>query len=148
MRLAAAVLMPLALLMACQSAETNLQQPQGPPIEVVEPQYLVIRPLSQDGTPLEPLLNLSHFDMRTAEVLASESGGMYGVSIEPTPDGEKILSGWTAANIGKQLGVYLDGKLVSSPIIETRISSMILVQAENKEHAAQIVARMRRGGRR
>ncbi|MFL6244539.1 MAG: SecDF P1 head subdomain-containing protein [Thermoanaerobaculia bacterium] len=147
MRVAALVL----FIAGCVSGETNVQPPVGPPIAVVEPQYLIIRPLAQDGSPSATLMDLSHFDMRTAEVVTPETvppRPVYAIQLVTTPAGDEILGRWTAANVGKQIEILLDGKRIASPIIASRITGLIVLDGGfTKDQAGAIVARMRRGGK-
>jgi preprotein translocase subunit SecD len=70
-------------------------------------------------------------DIRLAQAIIIDSGDI--ISIEPGMDGSGSvlvtvsaaatgrLAATTAANIGKPMAIYIDGKLISSPIIRDRI---------------------------
>ena len=95
--------------------------------------------------PTTRIMDLRHFDPLTAK--AEEHAGAYVVSIDTTPEGDRLLGTWTSANVNKQLGVFLDGRLISAPHIQTKITSMIVIEDElTKDRAEAIVARLRRGG--
>lgn len=44
------------------------------------------------------------------------------VSIEWDEKGKEIFASTTAANIGKSIGIYLDGQLISAPVVQTAIT--------------------------
>ena len=48
--------------------------------------------------------------------------GEFGVSLSMTEDGAKRFEKVTSENIGRQLGIVLDGKLCSAPVINSAIS--------------------------
>jgi len=135
---------------------------EGATIEIADPDYLILRPVwptqargtvsaTADGqtvyyVPTQRIMDLRHFDPRTARL--EESGpGTYAVSLSTTADGNRLLGDWTAANLGRQLGVFVGGDLVAAPHIHSRITEMIVVGGEmTRVEAEAVVARMRRGG--
>ena len=94
-------------------------------------------------------MDLRHFDPRTAKVEEARAG-TYLVSIETTPEGERLLGTWTSANVKKQLGVFLDGRLISAPHIQTKITSMIVIEDELTKSSSRgdrgAITPRRRGG--
>jgi preprotein translocase subunit SecD len=173
LKLVTTTLLSLLLLSACdrflRHGEVKVERALGPPIAVVEPAFVVLRPVSQTKTPetnmeasvygqtvyftSATVLDLSHFDLRTAECVTPEGTGPSSSSTKrvvflgTTQAGGEILSRWTEENIGKQIGVFLDGKLISAPIIQSRIEDTIVLDAGfTAEQAAVVVARLRRGG--
>ena len=144
--------------------EVSVDPPLGPPIAVVDADYVVLRPattaeLTNAKTataygqtlyfrPSERILDLRHLDLRTAKVEEPMPGGTYVVSIETTPRGTQLLGGWTSANLGKQLGVFLDNRLISVPVIKSPITTLIVLDGDfTKAQAESVVSRLRRGGR-
>ena len=152
------------LILSCNGyvGEVESQKPSGPPIPIVDPDYVILRPVSETPAPgfapatvdnrtvyfnpKERIVDLRHFDPRTATV---EAGPMnsFVVSIRTTPDGEKLLGAWTAANIHKRLGVFVGNQLISAPHVESRIDGGIVLDGGyQKTDAERVLARLRRGG--
>ena len=141
--------------------EVQVDAPQGPPITIVDADYLILRPIAPADPgltaatvhgqtvyydPATRIMDLRHFDPRTAKV-EEALAGTYVVWIETTPEGDGLLGTWTSANVQKQLGVFVDGRLISAPHVQTKISGMIVIEDElTKDRAEAIVARLRRGG--
>ncbi len=63
-------------------------------------------------------------DLRLAQVQfdSGKAAGQPVVSIEFSPDGAKKFSEITAKNIGKSLAIFLDGRLVAAPTVQSVIS--------------------------
>lgn len=158
----ACALFVVLIVTACNGFVGDVEVAQGPPISIVDADYLILRPVTQapdpgltaatvDGQtvyydPTTRIMDLRHFDPRTSK-LEDGRAGTYVVWIETTPEGDQLLGTWTSANVEKQLGVFLDGRLLSAPHIQTKISSMIVLDDElTKTRAEAIVARFRRGG--
>jgi hypothetical protein len=142
--------------------EIHLDSPQGSSIAVVDPDYLVLRSVTSLATPgsatatiygqtvhYQPtvrIMDLRHFDPRTAK-LEEALPGTYAVSIQTTPEGDQRLGEWTSANLERQLGVFVDEKLISAPHIKSKITAMIVIEDDfTKAQAEEVVARLRRGG--
>ena len=60
--------------------------------------------------------------LKTATVQFDQSNGMPYVSLVFNDDGAKLFDDITRANIGKPLAIFLDGKVISAPTIQTEIS--------------------------
>jgi preprotein translocase subunit SecD len=60
-------------------------------------------------------------DLKTVEVTRS-TAGQYEISFVLTANGSKIFSDFTSQNIGKYLGIVLDKKVISSPVIQNAIT--------------------------
>jgi len=142
--------------------EVDLDPPTGPPIKIVDPDYVILRPVSalaSDGlialnldhqtlyfNPADRILDLRHLDPRTAKVEESAPPS-YLVSIRTTPEGDQRLGDWTSANLEKQLGVFVDGRLISAPFIKSKITGVIVFNGDfSKSQADAVLARLRRGG--
>ncbi len=54
--------------------------------------------------------------------LAQDDNGSYCVSFEMDDEGAKAFSDATAANIGRQISIYLDDQLISSPKVQSVIA--------------------------
>ncbi len=134
----------------------------APAVAAPNPQYLVVRPMSAERFPgareavaydrplyfseTEVIVDLSDMQFQTAE--ASEgSGGTHVIFVNTNAAGDEKLRTWTTANVGKTLGIFLDGRLISAPTIETPISGTIILEGGfSAEQARQVVERIRRGG--
>ncbi|HEY0157835.1 MAG TPA: peptidylprolyl isomerase [Thermoanaerobaculia bacterium] len=79
---------------------------------------------------------------------APASDGQYQVVVSFNPAGAKLFRDITARSIGKALGIFLDGYLLSAPVVQDRIDSgeAVLSGAFSAEDAAalarQIVERL------
>ena len=132
-------------------------KPKGPPVPIVNPDYVVFRAVSE--TPLpdgreatvygrtvyyredERILDLRHLDPRTVE-LEDDS-----IVINTMPEGDPLLQNWTTAHVGQMLGIFIDGKLIAAPRIMSKISDTVVLTGDfGREEAAAIAARLRRGG--
>ncbi len=163
MRQLTTALLTLVLLSCNRFAdEAKGGAPAGAPIKIVDPNYVVLRPvyataMPGSGTatiyghdvwflPSERILDLRNLDAQTAKV-GEGAEGTFVVLIQTTPEGDKLLGAWTSANLEKRLGIFLDKRLVEAPRIKSKIDSMIMVDGElTKPQAEAVVARLKRGG--
>jgi len=162
MKKTACALFLIQLVAGCDGFVGELEVARGPKVAIVDADYLILRPIliaqgpglteaTVDGQtvyydPTTRIMDLRHFDPRTAKVEEFRPG-TYVVSIETTPEGDQLLGTWTSANVKKQLGVFLDRRLISAPHIQSKITSIIVIEDElTKARAEAIVARLRRGG--
>jgi preprotein translocase subunit SecD len=60
-------------------------------------------------------------DLKTVEVTRS-TAGQYEIAFVLTSNGSKIFSDFTSQNVGKYLGIVLDKKVISSPVIQNAIT--------------------------
>lgn len=136
----------------------------GPPIAIVDPDYVVLRPVTRNPTagaasavvhgqtvyfqPAERILDLRQLDPRTAEVQESSGpSASHAVFISTTPEGGEALREWTSAHLKQQLGVFLDGRLISAPVVQSPISDTIVLHGDfTKPEAEAVLGRLRRGG--
>lgn len=147
------------LFAACHDVQTDPLR--GPQVAITNADYLVLRPVAPTPTagstpatvyeqtvyydPTARIMDLRHFDPRTAQL--EQFGTTYAVSIRPTPEGDEILGTWTSANVGRQLGLFVDGKLAAAPYVRSKITSMIIIESDfTKAGAEAVIARLRRGG--
>ena len=142
--------------------EIGLQRPQGPPVAIVDPDYLVLRPLSRDASPgataaviyrqtvyfheAERILDLRHLDPRTVDVTEGTLNS-HVITIATNEEGDRRLGEWTGNNLERQLGVFLDGRLIVAPVIKSKITGLVVLDGEfSKEEAEAVAARLQRGG--
>jgi len=143
--------------------EVHIDKPKRSPIRVIDPDYVILRPVSHaeqpgaiSGTiygrtiyyrPTDRIMDLRHFDLRTAKLEQSGPAEEYVVALHTTPQGNELLRSWTSRNIGKQLGVFVGGRLIDAPRIKTPITDMIVLEGSfSKSQAEDILARLHRGG--
>ena len=69
---------------------------------------------------------LDQTDITSASVREGVAGD-YIIPIALTPEASKKLSEITANNIGRRVGIVVDGELLSAPVIKERISDGIVV---------------------
>jgi len=156
----------LLLLAGCNGfvGEISTEKPSGPAIVVVNPNYVLLRPVTSLETqglasapvygqtvyfrPEERILDLTNLDLRTAKVeIRHGTPERYIVAVQTNPVGKQLLHEWTSAHIEKQVGVFIDGQLISAPIIESPIDEMIVLDGDfTKAQAESVVARLRHGG--
>jgi hypothetical protein len=93
--------------------------------------------------PEERILDLTNLDVRTAKVEKGlGSPESYVVAVHTNPVGEQLLREWTSAHIEKQLGVFVGGPIIKSPM-----SDMIVLDGDfTKAQAESVVARLEHGG--
>lgn len=141
-----------------------VEVPNGPPGTVVRADYVVIRPVTTEDNPgakgvtmegrtvyfhpSERIIDLRHLDTRTAraaEMLGRP--GQYVVWVHTNPAGNRLLGAWTSANVEKRVGVFVDDRLIATPVVKAAISDMIALDGGfTKAQAEAIVNRLRRGG--
>ncbi len=132
------------------------------PQRVANADYVVLRPLQQkpfDGAlhadlsgetfyfaDRDVILDLRDLDLDSAEVSEAHAG-KYGVRLPTNTPGDEKLKTWTSANVGRQLGIFVGGRLITAPWIRTPISGLVyLDDVFSKDEAAKVVERVKRGG--
>jgi preprotein translocase subunit SecD len=59
--------------------------------------------------------------LKTVSVIPDQTSGGFAISFDLKTEGAQIFSDYTAANTGKYLGIVLDKKVISCPVIRTQI---------------------------
>jgi hypothetical protein len=138
-------------------------KPAGKPVPVVNPDYVILRPVSTAPMPgasdatiyggtiyfraSDRILDLRHFDVSTAKLEDGSRRESYVISIHTTPEGSQLLRAWTSSHLEEQLGVFLDGRLISAATIKSSIDEMIVLDGEfTKPEAEAIMRRLHQGG--
>jgi len=62
-------------------------------------------------------------DLKTVRVEPNPTGGGYEIAFTLTDKGAKIFGDYTSKNVGKILGIVLDGKLISAPRVNSPITN-------------------------
>lgn len=131
-------------------------------IRVVNPDFVVLRPLRTDPSPRTTAVSISgkrlYFDPSERLVdlrqLVPESAivrqtphGSFVIVINTTAEGAKALKAWSSTHIYRQLGVFLDNRLIDAPVIKSVIDDMIAIDGElTRPQAEEIKRRLLRGG--
>jgi preprotein translocase subunit SecD len=85
---------------------------------------------------------LKNADIVKAEAKRSNlDQGSYDVEIEFTPAGAKKMEAISGANIGKRLAVLVDGKVLSAPRLQDKISSRAVITGRISADEARRIAR-------
>src|SRR5204863_3437165 len=144
--------------------EVTASRRSGRRAAVINPDYVILRPLTTTGRPgstaamiyghtvffreSERIVDLRHLDFRTATVeTPGAQAGRCAVSVRTTAAGAELLGALTAANIGKQLGVFVNHRLICAPLVMSPITDMIIIDGEfTQSHAEDIVKSLHRGG--
>ncbi len=100
--------------------------PEGTEVETdfgLDPAAAAVTPTpAPDGTqPVRYHTVLTGKDLKAVAVTRGQLNE-YLVSIEFNPDGATAFSEWTSQNVGKYLGIVLDKKVISSPVIKVPIT--------------------------
>jgi len=156
----------ILFLAACNGfvGKATVEKPSEAPVAVVNANYVILRPVSPQPSPgaasaniygrivyfqpSERILDLRHLDLRTARLEQSGPKGWYIIAVNTTPVGNNLLRAWTSANVEKQLGVFVDERLISAPVIKSPITDMIILDGEfTREQAEAVLKRLLGGGR-
>jgi len=68
------------------------------------------------------LTQLSGKQLKHAQVVFDPNSGEPTVQLTWNAEGDKLFGDITGANIGKQLGIFLDGQLISAPTVQSKIT--------------------------
>ncbi len=61
-------------------------------------------------------------DLKSVQVVPNQTGNGYEIAFELTTKGAKIFADYTSKNVGKILGIVLDGKIISAPRVQSPIT--------------------------
>jgi len=61
-------------------------------------------------------------ELKTVQVVPNQTGNGYEIAFELTDKGAKIFADYTSKNVGKILGIVLDGKVISAPRVQSPIT--------------------------
>lgn len=93
------------------------------------------------------LLDGSDIDGSTAQRDNSDMGQGYVVALQFTDDGAKQFEQITGDLIGQTLGIYMDGELISNPMVESQISGgqAVISGLESYEEASALSDKINAG---
>lgn len=69
--------------------------------------------------------------VETAKVVVDPLTGFNQLELNLTPAGQQDIAAFTAANVGRTVDVTIDGKLITSPVIQTPIVGPSLMLTGN-----------------
>jgi len=84
-----------------------------------------------DQTPGWTVTQLSGKDLSRATVVFDPQSGEPTVQLTWNAEGQKLFGDITGANIGKPLGIFLDGQLISAPTVQSKITGGTAVISGN-----------------
>lgn len=85
-------------------------------------------------------------DLKTAKEEIQQNG-QYVVSIQFTDDGKRKFAELTTENVGRQIAILLDGKVLTSPVVNEPITggSAVITGSKTLEDAKQLAILLRSG---
>lgn len=97
---------------------------------------------TEDGTTV-----LTGRQLKDAREAKDPQSGQVKVNLEFEPDGAKIFADVTAANVGKRIAIYLDGRLLQAPVVQEPIPNgrAQITGYESLEEAHNIAILLRSG---
>lgn len=78
--------------------------------------------------------------VQAADGNAYDENGQPAISLTLTAEGQNIFGDMTAANIGKQIAIYLDDELLMNPTVQSAIYGTVLITGGYTREAAQNIA--------
>ncbi len=85
-------------------------------------------------------------DLRNAQAQQNATNRTWETSFVLTQDAAKRFEAFTASHIGKQLAIALDGRIISAPVIESKISdSGVINNIGSQTDAADLAINLRAG---
>ena len=107
--------------------------------------YEIVRDAQGEPYLLEKNVPLTGEGLANAHVNYGQFGSPE-VSFALTPEGSKIFSQLTAANIGRRLAIVLDGRVKSAPVIQSQISDQGQITGRFTQQEALDLALVLRSG--
>jgi protein-export membrane protein SecD len=85
--------------------------------------------------------------LANSQLVFDGTTGQPQVSIEWNEDGKKVFAETTSKNIGKRIGIILDGTMISAPTIQTAITDgkAVITGIGNRQEAKDLAARLKTG---
>ena len=103
------------------------------------PEGITVMPHKDGGyLAVVDMVALSGEDLENVRVV-NDDYGFPSILFQITPEGAKKFGHFTAANIGRQLAIIFGNKILSAPIINSRISAHVQISGQfTKEEAKQL----------
>lgn len=85
--------------------------------------------------------------LKNAQLVFDGTTGNPQVSIEWNDQGKELFANTTANNIGRRLGIVLDGTMISAPTIQAAITDgkAVITGIGNRDEAKQLASRLKTG---
>jgi preprotein translocase subunit SecD len=138
--------------------------------ESVPRDYLVLRPVVEAAQarrttctryvsvdvcydPEEVLLDLRHVVADSARIEEDqwpEPGAGFTVFVTLTPEGKRIIQGWSSENLGRRLAIFVNAELKHAPVLNGPLSGdpLIVGFCSERSEAESMLAAIRKGGSR
>jgi len=131
-------------------------------VRIVNPDFIVLRPLQNQPTahttaasiygkrlyfdPSNRILDLRQLVPETATIRGAAEG-KFVIVIETTAEGAKALRAWTSSHLYRQLGVFVDNRLIDAPVIKSVIDDAIAISGGFTQlQAEEVKRRLLHGG--
>jgi hypothetical protein len=136
-------------------------------VVVRNPEYLVARPIQREADAEHtilvelpysgegvgyasdaPLLDLNSIVLEAVAFAGGRTSlaGEATLWLPLTPEASRRLDSWSAQHTGEYLGIFLRGKLVSAPRIQSRMSGGIPLRVSGKSEGDVVLKELRNGG--
>ncbi len=94
------------------------------------------------------LLDLNSFDLGAVNFAGGRTSiaGEATIWLPLTPDGSRRLEPWSQRHAGDYLGIFVEGRLVAAPRIETRVGGGIPLRVASKSEGDRVLEQLRNGG--
>lgn len=85
--------------------------------------------------------------LKNAQAQINSQTNQPEVSLDFNTEGARIFAEVTGANIGKKIGIYLDDKLLTDPVVQSRISGgkAVITGSQSLEEAQRVALLLRSG---
>lgn len=104
--------------------------------------------IGTDGTPDGPPFTtvMTGSDLEDAQAVIEPNGTRWQINFSLTDEGSQIFGDYTASNIGQRLAIVVDGVVISSPMINARITGQATIQGTfTREEAESLAIQLRYG---
>lgn len=97
----------------------------------------------QTGQPFETIMTGAGLQSAAAQ---NQTGAVWDIRFELTPDGQTVFGPFTAAHIGQPMAIVLDGVVLSAPTIQARLDTGGTITGRFTEDEAKRLALQLRSG--
>ncbi len=156
--------MVASALLVCACSDDGAQRAR---IIVRNPDYLVVRPIKREAdaehtvrvelpssgagygfASSSELLDLNAFELGAAAFAGGRTSiaGEATIWLPLTPEGSRRLTAWSERHSGDFLGVFLKGRLVAAPRIQSAVGGGIPLRVASKLEGDLVLEELRNGG--
>jgi preprotein translocase subunit SecD len=83
---------------------------------------------------------ITNADIESAEAIKSSNNDRWVVNVKLKPEAGEKFGAFTAAHIGKPLAIVIDGRVISAPVIQSRIAAEVQIAGNYTEMQAKTLA--------